>query len=347
MAYRTVEESSLTGIADAIREAGGTGESLLFPEGFRTAISNMGGSGGTLTITAPAGVLVSVGKDGKSKTKMADGSGIAVFQGLESGTWTVFITNGSETASKTVEIVADYATTITFFAATIHITYPAGSACTATDGSITLTAPDTSGVWDCVVPNAGTWTVSVESIGRSETVVITTDQQEESVDLTIMWLYRDGDELTEISGGWTFQKAISAYGASGTGNKNADNLEIATPSGTTVAGAWRTTNKIDLTKYSTLNVNFSEIDTAKKFSRMCISVKKTLSTTDDTTTNMITAEPLTSLLGTDQYPDFTAPHIAVLDVASLTGEYYMIWGVAKANSVVGVSSTKVTEVYLT
>lgn len=114
MAYRTVEESSLTGIADAIREAGGTGESLLFPAGFQAAISNMGGSGGTLTVTAPAGVLVSVGKDGKSKTKMADDSGIAVFKGLESGTWTVFITNGSETASKTVNIVADYATEISF-----------------------------------------------------------------------------------------------------------------------------------------------------------------------------------------------------------------------------------------
>ena len=77
---------------------------------------NGGGSasGGTLTVTAPAGVTVSVSKDGKTKTKAADSSGVAVFKGLKSGTWTVSISDGEQTASKAVEITTDYSMAISF-----------------------------------------------------------------------------------------------------------------------------------------------------------------------------------------------------------------------------------------
>lgn len=77
-------------------------------------VNTGGGSGGTLTVTAPAGVTVTVSKDGKSKTKVAGSDGIVVFKGLQSGTWTLSITDGEQTASKTVEIVADYALVISF-----------------------------------------------------------------------------------------------------------------------------------------------------------------------------------------------------------------------------------------
>lgn len=120
-----------------------------------------GGTGGTLTVTAPAGVTVTVTKDGKSYTKTADTSGVAVFKGLKTGAWTVTITDGAQTATRSVVVTADYACTIAFFTATINVTYPAGSTCTATDGVTTLTAPDTSGAWDCVVPNAGVWKILI------------------------------------------------------------------------------------------------------------------------------------------------------------------------------------------
>lgn len=114
MAYRTVEESSLTGIADAIREAGGTEDSLLFPDDFLTAISNMGGTGGTLTVTAPAGSTVTVSKDGKTLTRVAGNDGIAVFRGLQSGTWTVKIQLGTDVAEDTVQLVTDYTKEMSF-----------------------------------------------------------------------------------------------------------------------------------------------------------------------------------------------------------------------------------------
>ena len=139
-----------------------------------------GGAGCTLTITAPVGATVTVSKDGKSKpSKEVATTGAVVFKGLESGIWTVTITNGTDTASKTVEIKADYETQIGFFTATIHVVYPAGLACTATDGVTTLTAPNTSGTWACVVPNKGTWTITagewsgevdISATGQTETV---------------------------------------------------------------------------------------------------------------------------------------------------------------------------------
>ena len=72
------------------------------------------GAGGTLTVTAPAGVTVTVSKDGKTKTKVAGSDGIVVFKGLAAGSWTVTITDGSQTAQKVAAINTDYALVISF-----------------------------------------------------------------------------------------------------------------------------------------------------------------------------------------------------------------------------------------
>lgn len=73
-----------------------------------------GGTGGTLTVTAPANVTVAVSKDGKTKTKNSGTSGVVVFKGLASGTWTVTITGDGKTAQKNVVITTDYSTAISF-----------------------------------------------------------------------------------------------------------------------------------------------------------------------------------------------------------------------------------------
>ena len=170
-------------------------------DGLAALIANIE-DGSTLTVTAPALCTVTVSKDGKTKTKVAGTDGVVVFKGLSSGDWLLSITDGTQTAQKTVTITADYTAAITFFAATIHVTYPAGSTCTATDGVTTLTAPDTSGTWDCVVPNAGTWTITVVEKGWSETADISENGQETSVDVSKYWLYKDGNEYTDRTGGW-------------------------------------------------------------------------------------------------------------------------------------------------
>lgn len=73
-----------------------------------------GGTGCTLTITAPVGATVTVSKDGKAKPSKVATTGTVVFKGLETGTWTITITNGMDTATKAVEIKADYQAAISF-----------------------------------------------------------------------------------------------------------------------------------------------------------------------------------------------------------------------------------------
>ena len=49
-----------------------------------------------------------------SKFKIAGADGLAVFKGLKSGQWTLTITDGEQTAQKTVEITTDYSTVMSF-----------------------------------------------------------------------------------------------------------------------------------------------------------------------------------------------------------------------------------------
>lgn len=212
-----------------------------------------GGSGGTLTVTAPAGVTVTVSKDGKTKRKTANASGLAVFRGLASGDWTVTITDGTKIAQQTVTVTTDYAVEMTFFSATIHITYPSGSVCAATDGVTTLTAPDTGGVWDCIVPNVGTWVVSLNS-GYSEKVAVTEDGQALTIDR--WYLYDNGVDRTELTGGFTakgikLSSSNPCTASSPTVTKASDNVTLK-QSASWKSGLWHTTNKVDLTGFSTM-----------------------------------------------------------------------------------------------
>lgn len=212
-------------------------------------VNTGGGTGGTLTVTAPANVTVTVSKDGKSKIKNSGTSGVVVFKGLASGTWTLTITDGSQTSSKPVVVTADYSTVIAFFAATINITYPAGSTCTCSDGTTTLSAPDTSGTWACIVPNAGTWTATSTSGTEtdSKAVTITTDGQSTSVELSYaLFLFKPNAPSDIIAGEWEMpaNSAVTAEAeltVKSVNNFNANRIISA-----------RTKGQIDLTEYSTL-----------------------------------------------------------------------------------------------
>ena len=82
--------------------------------GFGDGSGVSGGTGATLTVTAPAGCTVTVSKDGKTKTKTAGADGLAVFKGLGTGEWTVTITDGTDTSTDTVDLVANYTKEMSF-----------------------------------------------------------------------------------------------------------------------------------------------------------------------------------------------------------------------------------------
>lgn len=224
-----------------------------------------GGTGGTLTVTAPANVTVTVSKDGKTKTKNSGTDGVVVFKGLASGTWTLTITDGSQTSSKPVVVTADYSTVIAFFTATINITYPAGSTCTCSDGTTTLSAPDTSGTWACIVPNAGTWTAAATDgvENTSESVSITTDGQIVAIELSyLLWLYKSGNTYNAVTGGWSVSKHPSTGGSfDGVLTLNADSMLLSTEvwGGSVGYANAFTNNSIDLTGVNTLKFKITGI----------------------------------------------------------------------------------------
>jgi hypothetical protein len=83
--------------------------------------------------------------------------------------------------------------------AVIGVTYPSGSVCTCSNGSVTLTAKDTTGKAIFVIPSAGTWTVTAVSGSKStsKAVSITAEGQVETVELTYgLYIFKNGSGLT-------------------------------------------------------------------------------------------------------------------------------------------------------
>lgn len=212
-------------------------------------VNTGGGSGCILTITAVASETVTISKNGKSKSKTADSKGVAVFRGLDTGKWTITIVRGGVPITRVVAVTADYSVAIPLFAATINITYPAGSTCTCSDGTTTLSAPDTSGTWACIVPNAGTWTVTSTSGAEtdSKAVTITTDGQSTSVELSYaLFLFKPNAPSDIIAGEWEMPGNSTVTAEAELVVKSVNNYN-----GNRSISA-RTKGQIDLTEYSTL-----------------------------------------------------------------------------------------------
>lgn len=150
-----------------------------------------GQGGGRIWVHVDPGSQVTLTQTygGKTKTAVADSKGQALFKGLDGGQWEAVATLNGQTAKGNTIVSLDYQIRLTYFTATINITYPAGLTCKATNGSTVLTAPDTSGTWACTVKKAGTWTVSLSN-GLSETVTIAATGESHTVNK--WYLLRDG-----------------------------------------------------------------------------------------------------------------------------------------------------------
>lgn len=155
-----------------------------------------------IIVTAPSGSTLTCTCGGVTKTAV-ESNGTWTFRGLDLGEWTIQAVKGQQKAAKTVNIsrfTVEYVT-ITYFAAYIQATWPAGSTCKVSSGGTTITAPNTTGSYQFTVPNTGTWTVTASGGGQSDskTVSITADGQSVSVALS----YRAIPEFT-FSGDYAF-----------------------------------------------------------------------------------------------------------------------------------------------
>lgn len=186
----------------------------------KTNAGGGGSSGATLTITGVAGATVTASKNGKTYTRTINNSGTAVFKGLSTGVWTVTMSGGGQSTTRTVEITADYSLTIAYFSATITITYPANSTCVVTDSSGATIASDTNTgtsakTWTATVGATGTYTITAtatDGSGKTKTTIvsITTNGQSETVALMFELVLFDNGLVDGIAWDYVYNQDTDA-----------------------------------------------------------------------------------------------------------------------------------------
>nr|DAO22864.1 MAG TPA: hypothetical protein [Caudoviricetes sp.] len=284
-------------------------------------VNTGGGSGCILTITAVASETVTISKNGKSKSKTADSKGVAVFRGLDTGKWTITIVRGGVPITRVVAVTADYSVAIPLFAATINITYPSGSTCTCSDGTTTLSAPDTSGTWACIVPNAGTWTAAATDgvENTSESVSITTDGQTVAVELSYYtYLFKPNTDTTNVTGGWQLNSKGSLDSAG-------DQLVATFTNAYNHSSAFNvaTINKIDFTEFTTL------VATCKAADKSNAAPRSATFAVASTQAGFNAAGTASTKVASTTFSNSTTT--VTIDVSGISGSYYVTFVVDLSN----------------
>ena len=282
-----------------------------------------GGSGGTLVVTSSGVGTVTVSNSilGKSYSKSVTAGGSVTFKGLKTGEWTVTLSNGAQTTTKSVTVNADYSVSIAYFSATINITYPANSNCVVTNSSGTTVASDTNTgsstkTWTATVGATGTYTVTATATdgsgkSKSTTVSITADGQSKSVTLTYeTYYYNKGDKCTSVTGGW------SKNGSGGSLTFNTASMTLnANQWGTPIDAS--TVNKVSLANIKTLYFSVKSATSygAQGYPRIGVA-------TTSLPNSLEPSQWVTSITLSAS----SAFQTISIDVSSLTDSYYIVFG---------------------
>ena len=100
--------------------------------------------------------------------------------------------------------VSDYEGEYRYFTATIDVTYPEGATLTCTLGGTVHTATTSTGTYQFVVHDVGTWTIKAVSGAETDSkqVTITSDGQRVSVALAFVQIYGISRDITSSSPDW-------------------------------------------------------------------------------------------------------------------------------------------------
>ena len=275
-----------------------------------------GTGGGRIRVYVDPGSQVTLTQTygGKTKTAVADSSGQALFKGLAGGQWEAVATLNGQTAKGSTIVSLDYDLHLTYFTATINITYPAGLTCKATNGSTTLKAPDTSGTWACTVNKAGTWTITAGTL--TETVTLTTSGEKKTI-IVAQWIVKNGVladiGLTNplISGRNVTLTQKTGYVAI----KNAtSNSVVGVASGQTfdLTAARRIVADIDVTTVGTSG-SYTQYDGINLVASKAVSAADAAKSIAN----------MTAYLDADHIANTTGRKTLELDVSGLTGSHYV------------------------
>ena len=190
--------------------------------------------------------------------------------------------------------------------AVIGVTYPAGSVCTCTDGTKTLTLKDTSGQGFFLIPYAAAWTVTATdgTNTKAQSVEITSKGQSESVTLTYqLYLFNNGvvNNITWDANSEEFRASSSVSSTitlSATSAWDGDVFRSSSVKRGTSAAH-------NLSEYTTLNVNMKSISGDKNKVQLFIG-------SSQLSNNILTEDLITANNTTTS-----------IDISSINGSYYI------------------------
>lgn len=237
--------------------------------------------------------------------------------------YTLTATNtAGKTTSKQVYVAKDQVQSVTlaYFSATIKITYPAKSTCVIKNSSGTQVGSDTNTgtaakTWTVTVSASGTYTITATATSggktKSTTVSITADGQSKSVTLAYEIYYYDaGDQCISVTGGW---KKVNGGNGGGTLTLGKSSMVALANWGQSVAGI--TINKINLSNIKTLTFNVTSTISGNAH---CV-----VTTSQD----FIFGED--AVVATVALNTNTKTY--TLNTSSLTGSYYIAFGIDHGN----------------
>ena len=193
--------ASASSISNAVVAKGGivnVGDGL---EEFAAAIASIPTGGHEVTITSIANADVTMAKTGKSYTVTANNNGVAVFNGVESGTYNITASYDGATSDAVSLSIYDHAATVNSFA-TITLTAQEACTITLTDGTSTKTLTYTGTAITTYV-SLGTWTASTEIQGTTITKVVNVENYSNYTvnltNVTASYVTRQIDFVTKTS----------------------------------------------------------------------------------------------------------------------------------------------------
>ena len=208
MAEYLTNTTDLTKVASAIREKGGTSASLVYPDGFVTAIQAIQtGTELQIIVTVTSGATVTATKGSKvvSGTSVNNSCTLIV---PEAGTWSVKATrNGQTSDTKSVTFTDRYTTSLTFFSATITVNVESGATVTLKKGGTTIATKTSTGTVVFTVYETGSYTVEATKNGQTTSGSVNVVSGTTSYSLTLSFV-----SSTLNNNEWSVIKSVSDAG---------------------------------------------------------------------------------------------------------------------------------------
>ena len=208
MAEYLTNTTDLTKVASAIREKGGTSDSLVYPDGFVTAIQAIQtGTELQIIVSVTSGATVNATKGSKvvSGTSV---NGTCTLTVPEAGTWSVKATLSGQTSNtKNITFTDSYTTSLTFFNATITVTVESGATVTLKKGGTTIATKTSNGTAVFTVTETGEYTVTATKNGQTTSGSVNVVSGTTSYSLTLSFV-----SSTLNNNEWSVIKSVSDAG---------------------------------------------------------------------------------------------------------------------------------------